>query len=85
MSTQQLFAPWVNNLDKEPVKPHETKHILEKVEYKGKQKIKKEIEVKSFLVKRMVTKGIEERKKIKPFGIGTHEDDLRQNVNLTSI
>ena len=41
--------------------------------------------MKSFLVKRTVTKGFEERKKIKPFGIGTNEDDLRQNVNLTSI
>ena len=55
------------------------------MDYKGKQKIKKEIEVKTFLVKRRVTKGFEERKKIKPFGIGNNEDDLRQNINLTSI
>ena len=72
-------------MDKEPVKPQEVKHAIEKLDYKGKQKIKKEIEVKSFLVKRRVTKGFEERKKIKPFGIGTNEDDLRQNINLTSI
>ena len=32
-----------------------------------------------------MTKGFEERKLIKPFGIGKTEDDLRQNVNLTSI
>jgi hypothetical protein len=80
-----MFAPWVNNLEKEPVKPTEIKHAIEKFEYKGKLKIKKEVEVKSFLVKRPMTKGYEERKKIKPFGIGTTEDDLRQNVNLTSI
>ena len=33
-----------------------------------------------------MTKGFEERKQlIKPFGIGKTEDELRQNVNLTSV
>jgi hypothetical protein len=47
--------------------------------------VKKEIEVKTFIVSKKVTKGFEERKQIKPFGIGKTEDDLRQNVNLTSV
>ena len=63
----------------------ETKKIIEKIEYKGKQKIKKEIEIKAFLIKRKVTKEYLERRNIKPFGVGTNEDDIRQNVNLTSI
>lgn len=37
------------------------------------------------MIKRKVTKEYLERRKIKPFGIGNNEDDLRQNVNLTSI
>lgn len=45
----------------------------------------KTVEVKSFLLKRRVTQGYLERQKMKPFGIGTSEDDIRQNVNLTSI
>lgn len=45
----------------------------------------KTVEIKAFTVKRRVTKGFEERKNIKPFGIGNTEDDIRQNVNLTSI
>lgn len=47
--------------------------------------MKKVVEVRSFLIKRKVTNGFLERQKMKPFGIGTNEDDLRQNVNLTSI
>lgn len=72
-------------MEKEPLKIQETKHIIDKIEYKGYQKVKKTIEVRSFLIKRRVTKGFLERQKMKPFGIGTGEDDLRQNVNLTSI
>ena len=38
------------------------------------------------MIKRRVTKDYLERQlKLKPFGIGTTDDDLRQNVNLTSI
>jgi len=38
------------------------------------------------VIKRRVTKDYLERQlKLKPFGIGTTDDDLRQNVNLTSI
>jgi len=72
-------------LESEPVKPVESKKVIEKLEYKGPQKVKKEIEVKTFIVSKKVTKGFEERKQIKPFGIGKTEDDLRQNVNLTSV
>lgn len=80
-----IFPVWENNLDKEPAKPVETKKVLEKIEFKGKQKIKKEIEIKAFLIKRKVTKDYIDRQKIKPFGIGTNEDDIRQNINLTSV
>ncbi len=37
----------------------------------------KKVEVKSFLIKRRVTTGFEERKHMKPFGIGHTEDDSR--------
>lgn len=82
----RIFPTWENNLDKEPPKPVETKRTIEKIEYKVKQKVKKEVEVRSFVIKRRVTKDFLERQaKLKPFGIGNTEDDLRQNVNLTSI
>ena len=81
-----VFPTWENNLDKEPIKPTETKRVIEKIEYKTHQKIKKEVEVRSFVIKRRVTKDYLERQaKLKPFGIGNTEDDLRQNVNLTSL
>jgi hypothetical protein len=76
---------WRNNLEADPAKLIEQKKTLEKIEFKGPQKIKKEIEVRTYTVKRLVTKGYLERKNIKPFGIGKNEDDVRQNVNLTSI
>jgi DNA mismatch repair ATPase MutS len=68
------------------VKPHEIKKTIEKLEYKMKSKVKKEVEVRSFVIKRRVTKGFLERQALlKPFGFGTSEDDVRQNVNLTSV
>ena len=74
----QIFSVWENNLEKEPAKPAEVRKVIEKVEYKTKQKVKKELEVKSFVIKRRVTKDFLERQaKLKPFGIGTSEDDLR--------
>lgn len=82
----KIFPTWENNLDKEPPKPTEIKKTIDKIEYKVKQKVKKEVEVRSFVIKRRVTKDFLERQtKLKPFGIGNNEDDLRQNVNLTSI
>lgn len=61
------------------------KKTVEKIEFKGRQKIKKVIEVRSFVIKRRVTKDfLERQQKLKPFGIGTTEDDLRQNVNMAS-
>jgi hypothetical protein len=81
-----IFPVWENNLEREPHKPTEIKKVLSKVEYKMKQKVKKEVEVRSFLVKRRVTKDYLERQaKLRPFGIGTTDDDIRQNVNLTSV
>ena len=47
--------------------------------------MKKEIETKVYVLKRFVTKEYLERKKIKPFGFGNHEEDIRQNMNLTSM
>jgi hypothetical protein len=55
------------------------------MEYKGDNKVKKEIEVRTYIIKRPVTKGILERENIKPFGIKTDYDSIRQNINLTSI
>lgn len=82
----QIFPTWVNHLEKEPPKPVEIKKNIEKIEYKVKQKVKKVVEVRSFVIKRKVTKEYLERQaKLKPFGIGVTEDDLRQNVNLTSV
>jgi len=81
----QLFPHWENNQEKEAQKLAETKKEIEKIEFKGKQKILKKLEVRSFLIKRRVTQGYEDRKKIKPFGIGHNEDEVRQNINLTSI
>ncbi|TNV82732.1 hypothetical protein FGO68_gene13571 [Halteria grandinella] len=47
------------------------------------QEVKK---VRSFVIKRKVTKEYLERQaKLKPFGFGTSDDDIRQNVNLTSV
>jgi hypothetical protein len=44
------------------------------------------VEVRTFVIKRKVTKEYLERQaKLRPFGIGTTDDDLRQNVNLTSV
>ena len=44
------------------------------------------MEVRTFVIKRKVTKEYLERQaKLRPFGIGTTEDDIRQNVNLTSV
>ena len=82
----QIVPQWQNNLDKEPVKPVESKKVITKIEYKTKQKIQKEVEVRTFVIKRKVTKDYLERQaKLRPFGIGNTEDDLRQNVNLTSV
>jgi len=82
----QIFPSWENNLEKEPMKPAEIKKTLEKIEYKVKNRVRKEIEVRSYVIQRKVTKEYLERQaKMRPFGIGTSEDDLRQNVNLTSI
>lgn len=82
----QTVPQWTNNLDKEPVKPVESKKIITKIEYKTKQKIQKEVEVRTFIIKRKVTKEYLERQaKLRPFGIGNTEDDIRQNVNLTSV
>ena len=81
----QIFPQWKNCLEQEPAKIPEHKKTIEKIEFKGYQKIKKEVEVRTLLLKRKVTKGFLERQKIKPFGIGKTDDDLRQNVNLTSI
>jgi hypothetical protein len=65
-------------LEKEPAKPNEIKKVLEKIEYKSKQKINKQIEVRSFVIKRRVTKDyLERQQKLKPFGIGTTDDDIR--------
>ncbi len=76
----------MNNLDKEPVKPLESKKVISKIEYKSKQKIQKEVEVRTFTIQRKVTKDYLERQaKLRPFGIGTTEDDVRQNVTLTSV
>ena len=73
-----IFPGWSNNLEKEPVKPAEVKKVIEKIEFKSKQKINKQVEVRSFVVKRRVTKEYLERQaKLKPFGIGTTDDDLR--------
>ena len=52
----QVFPAWTNNLEKEPVKPTEIKKVIEKIEYKTKQKINKQIEVRSYVIKRKVTK-----------------------------
>ena len=42
--------------------------------------------MRSFVIKRRVTKEyLERQQKLKPFGIGTTDDDIRQNVNLTSV
>ena len=41
----QIFAQWENNLEREPLKPVEVKKTIDKLEFKVKQKIKKEIEV----------------------------------------
>lgn len=80
-----VFPVWSNNLEHEPIKPSEVKKTVEKIEFKGRQKIKKVIEVRSFVIKRRVTKDfLERQQKLKPFGIGTTEDDLRQNVNMAS-
>ena len=86
-ANQAVIAPiWENNLEKDPVKPVETRKVIQKIEYKSKQKIQKEVEVRSFVIKRKVTKDYLERQaKLRPFGIGTTEDDIRQNVNLTSV
>lgn len=82
----QVFPAWTNNLEKEPVKPTEIKKVIEKIEYKTKQKINKQIEVRSYVIKRKVTKDyLERQQKLKPFGIGQTDDDIRQNVNLTSV
>ncbi len=65
-------------MEKEPAKPNEIKKVLEKIEYKSKQKINKQIEVRSFVIKRRVTKDyLERQQKLKPFGIGTTDDDIR--------
>ena len=67
----QVFPTWTNNLEKEPVKPNEIKKVIEKIEYKTKQKINKQIEVRSYVIKRKVTKDyLERQQKLKPFGIG---------------
>ena len=82
----QIFPIWENCLDKEPLKPHEAKMTIDKIEYKMKQKVRKEVEVRSFVIKRTVTKDfLERQQKLKPFGIGATDDDIRQNVNLTSV
>ena len=82
----QLVPQWTKNFDKEPVKPIESKKIITKIEYKTKQKIQKEVEVRTFVIKRKVTKEYLERQaKLRPFGIGNTEDDIRQNINLTSV
>ena len=84
---QAVIIPvWENNLEKEPVKPVEIRKVIQKIEYKSKQKIQKDVEVRSFVIKRKVTKDYMERQqKMSPFGIGVSEDDIRQNVNLTSV
>lgn len=82
----QIFPIWENCLEKEPAKPHEIKKVIGKLEYKMQNKIKKELEVRSFVIKRKVTKEYLERQaKLKPFGYGATDDDVRQNVNLTSV
>ncbi len=57
----RIFPIWENNLEKEPVKPHEIKKVIEKIEFKSKTKVKKEIEVRSFVIQRRVTKEYLER------------------------
>jgi hypothetical protein len=65
-------------LEKEPAKLLESKRVITKIEFKGRQKIQKEVEVRTFIIKRKVTKDyLERQQKMKPFGIGTTEDDLR--------
>ena len=59
--TEHLVPEWKNCLEQEPTKIPETKKKVEKIEYKGYNKVKKEIEVKAFEVKRKVTKGYLER------------------------
>lgn len=80
-----IFPKWTDCQEKDSTKVQENKREIEKIEFKGPQKVKKVVEVRSFLITRRVTKGFLERQKMKPFGIGTTDDDLRQNVNLTSI
>lgn len=57
----QIFPIWENCLDKEPLKPLESKMTIDKIEYKMKQKVRKEVEVRSFMIKRTVTKDYLER------------------------
>lgn len=72
-----IFPLWENASEKDAFKVHEIKKEIEKIEYKGKAKVMKKIEVKSFTIKRRVTTGFEERKNMKPFGVGHSEDDSR--------
>ena len=49
-SSLPIFTKWENHLEQEPVKPQEHKKVIEKFEYKGPQKVRKEVEVKTFTV-----------------------------------
>lgn len=71
------FQPWVNNLEKDATKVSETEKIITRIEYKNQERFEKSIKVSAFKTQMKVTKGLAERKKIIPFGIGTTFDDLK--------
>ena len=78
--------PWESCFDKDGGHyVSEKKEVITKVEYRNKNRYEKREEVKMLAFKRRVTKGYLDRQKLKPFGIGKTEDDIRQNITITSV
>lgn len=79
------FKRWENNLEKEPVKPEEEKHVIFKIEYKVTDRVEKQIETIAYKTKHLVHKDITKRDAAKPFGIGTSFEDLKTNNVISTI
>ena len=69
-SKMNQYNKWQNNLEHEAIKIQEESLPIRKIEYKGLDRIEKQMECQAYKVTRNVTKAYHNRVNQKPFGIG---------------
>ena len=82
------FSPWVNKLSELPEPVVDKKVEIKKIEYKLNDRMERTLQSKVLESTLHVTKGYTERKakaNSENFGIGTSEEEIRNNIGLTIV